>query len=155
MSRRRTTALPALALALSLALVGCGGEEEHPEGHDAGEASETPSPSETAQGTETPDETETTDETAEPAETGTRIELTRTGDSFSPNGQRVEAAVGEPITLVITSDVPGEMHVHSMPEQDIVYGAGTSEHEVTIERPGVVEVESHDPDLVVLQLEVR
>ena len=27
--------------------------------------------------------------------------------------------------------------------------------EITIDRPGVVEVESHDPDVVVLQLEVR
>ena len=45
--------------------------------------------------------------------------------------------------------------MHSTPEQEIAYDAGTSEHEITIDRPGVVEVESHEPDVIVLQLEVR
>ena len=45
--------------------------------------------------------------------------------------------------------------MHSTPEQEIDYDAGTTEHEITIDRPGVVEVESHEPDSIVLQLEVR
>lgn len=45
--------------------------------------------------------------------------------------------------------------MHSTPAQTIAYDAGTSEHEITIGRPGLVEVENHEPAVVVLQLEVR
>ena len=83
------------------------------------------------------------------------VTVTREGDSFTPNGERVELAVGQTLVLTVTADEAGEMHVHSTPEQEVAYEAGTSEHEITIDRPGVVEVESHEPDTVVLQLEVR
>lgn len=83
------------------------------------------------------------------------VTVTREGDSFTPNGERVELEVDQTLVLTIDADEAGELHVHSTPEQDIAYDAGTSEHEITIDRPGVVEVESHDPDLVLLQLEVR
>ena len=83
------------------------------------------------------------------------VTVTREGDTFTPNGERVELGVDQTLVLTITADESGEIHVHSTPEQEIVYDAGTSEHEITIDRPGVVEVESHEPDLIVLQLEVR
>jgi hypothetical protein len=83
------------------------------------------------------------------------VTVTREGDAFTPNGERVELAVDQTLVLTIDADEAGELHVHSTPEQDITYDTGTSEHEITIDRPGVVEVESHDPDLVLLQLEVR
>ena len=83
------------------------------------------------------------------------VTVTREGDSFTPNGERVELAVGQTLVLTVTADEAGEMHVHSTPEQEVAYEVGTSEHEITIDRPGVVEVESHEPDTVVLQLEVR
>ena len=92
---------------------------------------------------------------AAPDDDSAAIAVTRKGDSFTPNGERVELAVDQTLVLTITSDKAGEIHVHSTPEQDIAYDAGTSEHEITIDRPGVVEVESHEPDLVLLQLEVR
>ena len=83
------------------------------------------------------------------------VTLTREGDSFTPNGERVELEVDQTLVLTIDADEAGEIHVHSTPEQEIEYAAGTSEHELVIDRPGVVEVESHDPDVVLLQLEVR
>jgi hypothetical protein len=83
------------------------------------------------------------------------VEVTREGDTFTPNGERVEMEVGQTLVLTIDADAAGELHVHSTPEQEVAYEAGTSEHEITIDRPGVVEVESHEPDLVLLQLEVR
>ena len=146
MHRRRTAPLAALALSLALALAACGGEDTEPT--DAGTTSTSPEPS--ASSSESPSES-----ASQPAEDGTRIEITREGDTFTPMGERVEAPVGEPVTLVITADTAGELHVHSTPEQEVAYEAGTSEHTVTIDRPGVVEVESHEPDVVVLQLEVR
>ena len=81
--------------------------------------------------------------------------MTREGDEFTPNGERVELAVDQTLVLTIDADEAGELHVHSTPEQEIEYDAGTSEHELVIDRPGVVEVESHEPDVVLLQLEVR
>lgn len=83
------------------------------------------------------------------------LTVTREGDEFTPNGERVELAVDQTLVLTIDADEAGEIHVHSTPEQEIAYGEGTSEHEITIDRPGVVEVENHEPDLIVLQLEVR
>ncbi len=77
------------------------------------------------------------------------------GDDFTPNGERVELGVDQTLVLTIDADEAGELHVHSTPEQEIEYDAGTSEHELVIDRPGVVEVESHEPDVVLLQLEVR
>jgi len=95
------------------------------------------------------------DDAGSATDEGPVIEVTREGDEFTPNGARVDAVIGEPVILSITADEAGELHVHSVPEQEIAYDAGTSEHEITIDRPGVVEVESHDPDVIVLQLEVR
>ena len=83
------------------------------------------------------------------------VTITRKGDEFTPNGERVELGVDQTLVLTITADEAGEFHVHSTPEQEIEYDAGTSEHEITIDRPGVVEVESHEPASIVLQLEVR
>ncbi len=83
------------------------------------------------------------------------VTVTRKGDTFTPNGERVELGVDQTLVLTIDADEAGEIHVHSTPEQEIPYDAGTSEHELTIDRPGVVEVESHEPEVVLLQLEVR
>ena len=116
-----------LALVLALALSSCGGDDATPAG---------------SQGA---------------AQDGDSVTLTvtREGDEFTPNGERVELAVDQTLVLTIDADEAGELHVHSTPEQEIAYDEGTSEHEITIDRPGVVEVESHDPDVIVLQLEVR
>ncbi len=86
---------------------------------------------------------------------GTEIAITITGDSIEPNGARVEASVGAPITLKITADRAGELHVHSTPEQEIAFEAGTTTKELTIDTPGIVEVEDHDLEKVVVQIEVK
>jgi hypothetical protein len=83
------------------------------------------------------------------------VDVTREDGTFTPNGERVDVGVDQTLVLKITSDEAGEFHVHSTPEQEIAYEEGTSEHEITIDRPGVVEVESHEPASIVLQLEVR
>jgi hypothetical protein len=84
-----------------------------------------------------------------------KITVTFDGDSVSPNGDRVEVDTGQPIELDITADAPGEIHVHSDPEQTLSYEAGTSTVDIEpIDQPGVVDVESHDLDKVIVQLEV-
>ncbi len=118
----------ALAIALSLAACGDGGDTDPP----AGDATSTTTDGDTVS-----------------------VTLTREDDSFTPNGERVELGTDQTLVLTVTADEAGELHVHSTPEQDLAYDAGTSEHEITVDRPGVVEVESHEPDMIVLQLEVR
>jgi hypothetical protein len=83
------------------------------------------------------------------------IEVTFEGGTVTPNGERVEVAVDEEVELVVQADEGGEIHVHSTPEQTLQYGAGTTTLPITLDQPGVVEVESHDLDQVIVQLEAR
>ena len=87
--------------------------------------------------------------------TGTTIEITFEGDKVEPNGVERKVQAGQPFTLHIVADQPGELHIHSSPEQELVYPAGTTDKTLTIDQPGIVEVESHDLDRVIVQLEVR
>ena len=84
------------------------------------------------------------------------INVTISGDSVQPNGDRVEVKVNQPIELVVKADVAGEIHVHSDPEHELEYGAGTTTlTPFTIDKPGIVEVESHALDKTIVQLEVK
>lgn len=138
MSGRVVTRLAPLVLVLAAALTACGGDEDtDPPATDQSSSSTPADPGSTSTGG------------------GAAVTVTREGDSFTPNGERVELGVDQTLVLTIEADEAGELHVHSTPEQEIAYDAGTSEHEIVVDRPGVVEVESHDPDVVLLQLEVR
>lgn len=83
------------------------------------------------------------------------INVTIEGDSVTPNGDRVEVKVGQPIELVVKADAAGEIHVHSSPEQELPYAAGTTTLPLTIDKPGIVEVESHALEKTIVQLEVK
>jgi hypothetical protein len=75
-------------------------------------------------------------------------------DGEVPEVQRVPVDVGEKVEIVIKSDQAGELHVHSDPEQELEYEAGTTTLTVTVDQPGVVDIERHEPEALVLQLEV-
>jgi len=83
------------------------------------------------------------------------VDITFKGDSVTPSGAKVEVKAGDPLKLHITADKAGEIHVHSSPEQHIEYAAGTTDKTLTIDQPGVVDVESHSLDKLILQLTVR
>ena len=84
------------------------------------------------------------------------INITIEGETLTPNGDRVEVKVGQPIELVVKSDAEGEIHVHSDPEQEFEYAAGTTTLIMApITRPGIVEVESHELEKTIVQLEVK
>ena len=84
------------------------------------------------------------------------IEVTFDGDSVTPNGDRSEVERGQDVQLDITADEPGEIHVHSNPEQELEYGEGSTTVTIQgIDSPGTVDVESHSLDNVIVQLEVR
>jgi hypothetical protein len=85
-----------------------------------------------------------------------RIAITFHGDSVTPNGERVDVGVGQRIELDVTADQPGQIHVHSDPEQELDYGKGSTVVHVTpIAAPGLITVESHALDKVILQLQAQ
>ncbi len=149
--RRTRTALAVLAA--GLLLTSCGNDT--PTAEDPTPAPETSASTPTEEPDEQPTEQETEDSSEKPRPTGPFADLTFKGDTAKPNGQRVEIEVGKPLTLRIDSDRAGELHVHATPEQEISFPPGQSERKLTIEQPGVVDVEDHDTGLVLLQLEVR
>jgi hypothetical protein len=148
---RRLTRLTTIAAVLPVLLVaGCGGETDTAEPSPSSSPSSTPSS--TLSGTPT---ASSSAGTASPApDTGVVVDVTIKGDKVTPNGERLEAEVGKPVTLRVTSDQPGELHVHSTPEQELEYGAGRTTLQVTVDKPGIVDVEDHAADVVVVQLEV-
>jgi hypothetical protein len=126
--RRLRTAVAVLPLVAAGALGGCsGGDEVKPNGGGS---------------------------SAESSTGPTTIDITIKDGTVSPNGTRVEARVGEPVRLHIHADAAGELHVHSTPEQEIEFRAGTSTRRLTVDKPGIVDVEDHHLDQVIVQLEV-
>jgi hypothetical protein len=117
--------LTTLLVVISLSLTGCGSDD-----------SATPS---------------TGGESGSPAV----IDVTIEGETITPNGERVKVVSGQDVTLNVTADAAGEIHVHSSPEQEFEYDAGTTKLTITgLEQPGVVDVESHTLEKVIVQLEV-
>ncbi|MGE5718669.1 MAG: hypothetical protein ACM3XQ_02205 [Nocardioidaceae bacterium] len=141
-------ALAAAAVA-ALALTGCGSEEPTV---TTEETPATSTPSESAVASESPTESHTE---ASTDDSGHAIEIEIEGDRIEPRGKRVEVKAGEPVTLEVESDRPAELHVHSSPEQVLDVKKGKSTLSLTIERPGIVDVEEHESGIVVFQLEVR
>jgi hypothetical protein len=91
-----------------------------------------------------------------PAPSGTKtIDITFSDGSVTPQGERIDVQAGQPVELLVKADEAGEIHVHSSPEQELEYGEGTTSLKLTIDKPGIVEVESHTLEKTILQLEVK
>ncbi len=149
---QRPVRIAAVLLAASLTLAGCGSDDST----DSADSTPTPSPSPTE--TATPSESPTAAATPTPSEQpekGTTIDITIKGGKAKPDGKRIKAKAGEPVRLHIVSDTEGEIHVHSSPEHEFEYKAGTTNKTFTVDRPGVVDIEDHELDKLLVQLEVR
>ena len=84
------------------------------------------------------------------------VQVTFDHDTVEPQGKRIDVNVGQPVILEVTADKPGEIHVHSSPEQELKYTVGKSTLELEpIDKPGLVEVESHSLEKQIVELEVR
>lgn len=97
------------------------------------------------------------DSAASPSTQDTKtIDVKFEGSSVTPNGERVDVGVGQPIEFVVTADAPGEIHVHSDPEQELAYEKGTTILKLKgFQTSGIIEVESHALEKTIVQLEVR
>jgi hypothetical protein len=138
--------LPAAVLTMGLALgpllAGCGEEEPAPQSEPANDVT-------SSQPTSQPSEP------AEEAVAGATLDITVAGEQVSPKAQTLNLAVGDTLTLRITSDRPGELHVHSNPEQTVGFAQGATTRQVTIDKPGQVDVEEHESGVLVARLLVQ
>ena len=147
-----TIAAAALTVSLPVSLAACGGDDEEPSVGDTPPASGSPTPGETPVEPPTPTDSPTQ---SPPEDSPTVVTIAIKGDRITPGGDRIEVDRGEPVTLEITSDRAGELHVHSKPEQYVEFEAGSSTHKLLIDAPGVVDVEDHETGHVIVQLEVQ
>lgn len=147
---KKALATPAAAGALVVLLAGCGG--------GGTPSASTPTPAQSSPSSSPSDHASSTTPSSSPVPhdpEGPLVEVTISGKSVTPKGTRVQAKVGEPVTFVVTSDRAGGLHVHSSPEQTPDFAKGTTTIQVTIDKPGVVEVEEHESGALIVQIEAR
>jgi predicted small lipoprotein YifL len=138
-SRPRAFAALLAAVSLTLSLTACGSDSKKPGTLADHEITATPS----AQVTGTP------------ASDAKVIAVTVTTDSVTPDGGTIQIKKGQPIVFKIQAAAEGELHVHSSPATAINYPAGASQASITIDQPGLIEVEIENLGKPVAQLEVR
>jgi plastocyanin len=148
--------LPALAVAATLALAGCGGSGD--ENTQAGDAGATRSAPPATSPTGEPSQTQSRDDgPVENEDDAVEIEVEIENGQVTPSGERVDVALGQTIRFVVDSDVADEIHVHSTPEHTFAFKAGAEdrEFEFRLNRPGVVDAELHELGDVVVSIAAR
>lgn len=136
--RPRRLLVLALIGAVCFALTGCGSDSDGSKEETGDELAATPAAQVTTM----------------PSADAKVIGVTIDKDSVSPDGARIEVKLGQPIVLEIDAVAAGELHVHSSPEKHIEFPKGKSQVQLELEQPGVVDVEDHDLDKLIVQLEV-
>lgn len=93
---------------------------------------------------------------AEPAPSGPSLDITIAAGTVTPTNATLEAQVGTPITVNVTSDATDELHVHAVPEYTFeVKAAPAQTFQFTVDIPGRVEVELHELHRTVATIQVR
>jgi hypothetical protein len=81
--------------------------------------------------------------------------VTVTQGTVTTTADRVRVARGQRVILRVTSDEADEVHLHGYElERELTPGKPT-ELAFTADQVGVFELETHESELVLLQLEVR
>lgn len=143
-----STLITGAALVPVLLVTGCGG------GNTSDSSADSSGDSATASASNTPSSTPMAPTSSATADQGTVVDVKVRGDKVTPNGERIKAKVGQPVTLEVSANRAGELHVHSTPEQELEYAKGRTTLKVTIDKPGIVDIEDHIAEVVVVQLEV-
>ncbi|MBB2985426.1 hypothetical protein [Terracoccus luteus] len=84
-----------------------------------------------------------------------RLEVSITGTTVTPAPAQVDLAVGETLELVVTSDHDDELHAHGFEAEAQLKAGVPTTLRLTGAEPGVYEVETHEPALLLLNLAVR
>jgi hypothetical protein len=91
-----------------------------------------------------------------PAAAGLVFDVTIANGQVNPTNAVLQAKVGQPITVHVTSDATDELHVHSVPDKEFAVAAASNQtFQFTVNVPGDVEVELHHLDRTVATIQVR
>jgi hypothetical protein len=85
------------------------------------------------------------------------LTITIRGGKVTPNGEKIDARVGQQVVMNVTSDIDDEVHAHTGGdgyELDVPAGKPTT-GTFTLTSPGSFEVESHHLGKVIVILNAR
>ncbi|MGY2082890.1 hypothetical protein [Blastococcus sp. SYSU DS0539] len=137
----------AVLLPLALALVGCAGTAA-PAGEDAAAPTSVGNPA-------TVSSTAPAPASSPPAQAaGQRLEVQVAGGRVTGDTGRVPVALGEAVTVVVTSDVADEAHLHGYDVSAALAPGQPAELAFDATIPGVFELELHEAGTVLLTLQV-
>jgi plastocyanin len=83
------------------------------------------------------------------------VSVTVTGKQVTPAPSTINLAVGETLTLTVTSDHADELHIHGFEIEKTLEAGKPLSVTVTGSQPGLYDVETHHPELRLLQIAVR
>jgi hypothetical protein len=87
---------------------------------------------------------------------GLSVDITIAHGQVTPANATLQAAVHQPITLHVTSDVTDELHVHSVPDHKFEVAATANQtFQFSVDVPGSVDVELHHLDRTVATIHVH
>ena len=139
MTERLRTSL--LTAGVVLALSGCAGTDEPPASSSTGTSA--PESSTSASSTSA-----SSSPAAPITPAGQRIVVTVAGGQVTGDTGRVPVAAGEQVTLVVTSDVADELHLHGYDLRTALTPRTPAELSFEATVPGVFELELHDAGTV-------
>ncbi|MDP3891222.1 hypothetical protein [Nocardioides sp.] len=147
----RSLSAAALTAIIVLVLSSCSSEDDDTAPAKDGETPTAPASSAATSATPT---SGPASPTAPPQPSGPTLAVTVDGDDVGPNATELTVAAGEPLLITVTASRPGELHVHSKPEQFVEFAKGVTTYELVVDVPGQVEIEEHDTSVVVAQVQV-
>ncbi|MGN6613075.1 MAG: hypothetical protein ACTHLJ_14985 [Angustibacter sp.] len=137
------------ASALLMALTACSSGTPTANGSSGTPTATTASPATGASSSAT-----TASPSASPAADQT-VEIAVRGKQVTPAPHRVEMSSGQTLRLIVTTDHDDELHAHGFDvERQLVAGQPTTV-DLTGAPPGLYEIETHEPELRLLQVVVR
>lgn len=83
------------------------------------------------------------------------IKVRLTAGTVHPAPRRVEVDRGDRVSLIVTGDQANTVHVHGYGKEAPLEPAQAATIEFVASRTGVFEIETHDPALQLLQLQVQ
>jgi heme/copper-type cytochrome/quinol oxidase subunit 2 len=84
-----------------------------------------------------------------------RVEIHYANGVVQGGVSRIAVALGQPVVLVVSSDVADEVHLHGFDRKAPVPAGGTASVEFVADRPGVFEAELESRSTPLAQFEIR
>jgi len=82
------------------------------------------------------------------------LSVTVSGTTVKPAPTQVDLTVGDTLTLTVTTDRDDSLHAHGFTETELKAGQPSTVR-LTAAETGVFEVETHEPELLLLTVAVR